>query len=142
MASSLDSNTSEAYRTLRDCGPYPAAQCVILGLSISKANLQLQWLVPIDLLQLKGILDSDLVPLKLRQSFMCLCENENFTTHCKDYNVAQHNTRAHVIAGTITDISVVGAFRIGAGIWYLKKVRAKVSVTCGVQSNENIPFWG
>ncbi|XLR11878.1 hypothetical protein HN51_048597 [Arachis hypogaea] len=57
-ASSPDSNASEAYRTLRDRGPYPAAQ----------ANLRVQWLVPIDLLQLKGILDSDLVPLKLRNN--------------------------------------------------------------------------
>ncbi|KAL4321652.1 hypothetical protein AHAS_Ahas14G0131900 [Arachis hypogaea] len=46
------------------------------------------------------------------ESFMCLCDNENSTTHCKDYNIAQHNTRAHVIAGIVTDISVVGAFGI------------------------------
>lgn len=43
-------------------------------------------------------------------------------------------------AGTATAVSAAGAFGIGAGIWYLKKVRAKAPVTCGVQSNENRLF--
>ncbi|RYR20527.1 hypothetical protein Ahy_B03g065702 [Arachis hypogaea] len=66
----------EAYRTLRDCGPYPAAQVVrdFQGkFSVYSANLRLQWLVLIDLLQLKGILDSDLVPLKLRYILLNPC---------------------------------------------------------------------
>ncbi|XP_029129083.1 uncharacterized protein LOC109808621 isoform X2 [Cajanus cajan] len=56
------------------------------------------------------------------QSFMCLCKDGNFTTHCKDYDAAQHNRKVHVIAGTVTAVSAAGAFGIGAGIWYLKKV--------------------
>ena len=43
-------------------------------------------------------------------------------------------------AGTVSGVSAAGAFGIGAGIWYLKKVRAKAPVTCGVQSNENRLF--
>ncbi|MED6144101.1 hypothetical protein PIB30_012460 [Stylosanthes scabra] len=74
------------------------------------------------------------------ESFMCLCNDGNSTTHCKDYDVGQHNRRAHVIAGTVSGISVAGAFGIAAGILYLKKVRAKAPVTCGVQSNENRLF--
>lgn len=43
--------------------------------------------------------------------------------------------------GTVTVVSAAGAFGIGAGIfWYLKKVRAKAPVTCGVQSNDNRLF--
>ncbi|RYR72115.1 hypothetical protein Ahy_A02g006321 [Arachis hypogaea] len=57
------SATTEAYRTLRDRGPYPAAQVVR---DFQSKFAVYSWLVPIDLLQLKGILDSDLVPLKLR----------------------------------------------------------------------------
>jgi len=45
-----------------------------------------------------------------------------------------------VAAGTVTGVSVAGAFGIGAAVWYLKKVRAKAPVTCGVQSNENRLF--
>lgn len=44
------------------------------------------------------------------------------------------------IAGTVTAVSVAGGIGIGAGIWYLKKVRAKAPVTHGVQSNENRLF--
>lgn len=40
-------------------------------------------------------------------------------------------------SGTATAVSVAGAFGIGAGVWYLKKVRAKAPVSHGVQSNEN-----
>ncbi|KAK7332347.1 hypothetical protein VNO80_29098 [Phaseolus coccineus] len=76
----------------------------------------------------------------LNQSFMCLCKDGNSTTHCKDYDIARHNRRVHVIAGTVTGFSVAGAFGIGAAVWYLKKVRAKAPVTCGVQSNENRLF--
>ncbi|RYR06813.1 hypothetical protein Ahy_B05g074134 [Arachis hypogaea] len=53
------SATTEAYRTLRDRGPYPAAQVV------RDFQDKFTLLVPIDLLELKGILDSDLEPLKL-----------------------------------------------------------------------------
>ncbi|KHN03497.1 hypothetical protein glysoja_004523 [Glycine soja] len=74
------------------------------------------------------------------QSFMCLCKEGNFTTHCKDYDATRHNRKVHVIAGTVSGVSAAGAFGIGAGIWYLKKVRAKAPVTCGVQSNENRLF--
>jgi len=45
-----------------------------------------------------------------------------------------------VAAGTVTGFTVAGAFGIGAAVWYLKKVRAKAPVTCGVQSNENRLF--
>ena len=45
-----------------------------------------------------------------------------------------------IVAGTVTGVSVAGAFGIGAGIWYFKKVRAKAPATCGVQSNENRLF--
>jgi hypothetical protein len=45
-----------------------------------------------------------------------------------------------LIAGTVTGISAFGALGIGGGIWYLKKVRAKAPVTCGVQTNENRLF--
>ncbi|XP_004507668.1 wall-associated receptor kinase 2 [Cicer arietinum] len=74
------------------------------------------------------------------QSFLCLCKEGNFTTHCKDYDIARHNRNVHVIAGTVTGISAFGALGIGAGIWYIKKVRAKAPVTCGVQNNENRLF--
>ena len=46
-----------------------------------------------------------------------------------------------VAAGTVTAFSAAGAVGIGAGVWYLKKVRAKAPVTCGVQSNDNRLFW-
>ncbi|KAK2427449.1 wall-associated receptor kinase [Trifolium repens] len=41
------------------------------------------------------------------------------------------------LAGTVTGISAFGALGIGGGIWHLKKVRATIPVTCGVQTNEN-----
>lgn len=44
------------------------------------------------------------------------------------------------IAGTVSAVSVAGAIGVGAGIWYLKKLRAKAPVTHGVQSNENRLF--
>ncbi|KAG2407022.1 hypothetical protein LR48_Vigan01g321100 [Vigna angularis] len=57
-----------------------------------------------------------------------------------DFDTARHSRRVNVIAGTATAVSAAGAFGVGAGIWYLKKVRAKAPVTCGVQSNENRLF--
>lgn len=45
-----------------------------------------------------------------------------------------------VDSGTVTGLSAAGAFGIGAGIWYLKKLRKTAPVTCGVQSNENRLF--
>ena len=45
-----------------------------------------------------------------------------------------------IVAGAVSGVSVAGAFGIGAGIWYFRKVRAKAPVTCGVQSNENRLF--
>ena len=44
-------------------------------------------------------------------------------------------------AGTVTAVSAAGALGVVGGVWYLKKVRAKAPVTCGVQSNENRLFW-
>ncbi|KAJ7946319.1 Wall-associated receptor kinase-like [Quillaja saponaria] len=73
------------------------------------------------------------------QNFLCLCKEGNVTTYCNDHNL-QHSRKVHVIAGTITAVSAAGAFGFGAGIWYLRKVRAKAPVTCGVQSNENRLF--
>ena len=43
-------------------------------------------------------------------------------------------------AGTVTAVSAAGALGVVGGVWYLKKVRAKAPVTCGVQSNENRLF--
>ncbi|PRQ28391.1 putative wall-associated receptor kinase, galacturonan-binding domain-containing protein [Rosa chinensis] len=73
------------------------------------------------------------------QSFLCLCERGNVTTYCNDDSISKH-TRNGVIAGTVAGVSVAGAFGIGAGIWYFRKIRAKAPVTCGVQSNENRLF--
>ncbi|KAK9267543.1 hypothetical protein L1049_009971 [Liquidambar formosana] len=62
------------------------------------------------------------------------------TTRCLQYyDVSRHN-RAGVIAGTVSAVSVAGALGIGAGVWYLRKVRAKAPVTCGVQNSENRLF--
>uniref|UniRef100_A0A5B7BVD3 Wall-associated receptor kinase galacturonan-binding domain-containing protein n=1 Tax=Davidia involucrata TaxID=16924 RepID=A0A5B7BVD3_DAVIN len=73
------------------------------------------------------------------QNFLCLCKEGNVTTYCKDPNISRHSNRIGVIAGTTT-VSVAGAIGIGAGIWYLRKVRAKAPVTHGVQTNENRLF--
>lgn len=73
------------------------------------------------------------------QEFLCLCDKGNVTTYCKDHDVTQHSNRK-VVAGTVTAVSVAGGIGIGAGIWYLKKMRAKAPVTHGVQSNENRLF--
>lgn len=51
-----------------------------------------------------------------------------------------YNLTIRIAAGTATAISVAGAFGIGAGVWYLKKLRAKAPVTHGVQTNENRLF--
>ncbi|CAN4083757.1 unnamed protein product [Withania somnifera] len=71
------------------------------------------------------------------QDFLCLCDKGNSTTYCNDH-MASH--RRGVVAGTATAVSVAGAFGIGAGVWYLKKLRAKALVTHGVQTNENRLF--
>ncbi|KAL6553461.1 hypothetical protein OROGR_007303 [Orobanche gracilis] len=71
------------------------------------------------------------------QDFLCLCHKGNVTTYCKDRS-AQHNKPA-VVAGTVTAVSVTGAF-VGTGVWYLRKIRAKAPITHGVQSNENRLF--
>lgn len=71
------------------------------------------------------------------QNFLCLCQKGNVTTFCKDRNNSQHS---RVVAGTVTAVSVAGAIGIGAGIWFLRKVRATAPVTHGVQSNENRLF--
>ncbi|PIN00542.1 hypothetical protein CDL12_26959 [Handroanthus impetiginosus] len=71
------------------------------------------------------------------QDFLCLCEKGNVTTYCKDPSF-QHNKPA-VVAGTVTAVSVAGAF-LGVAVWYLRKVRAKAPVTHGVQTNENRLF--
>ncbi|GFP78624.1 hypothetical protein PHJA_000006000 [Phtheirospermum japonicum] len=74
----------------------------------------------------------------LTQDFLCLCDKgSNVTTNCKDQS-GQHN-RPAVVAGTVTAVSVAGAF-VGAGVWYLKKIRAKAPVTHGVQTNDNRLF--
>lgn len=44
-----------------------------------------------------------------------------------------------IVAGTLGAVSV-GVIGTGAGVWYLRKVRAKAPVTCGVQSNQNRLF--
>ncbi|KAG6641738.1 uncharacterized protein LOC122275205 [Carya illinoinensis] len=76
-----------------------------------------------------------------KQNFLCLCEEGNVTTYCKDQEaISGHNRRVGVIAGTVTAVSAAGAIGIGAGIFYWRKVRAKAPVTCGVQSNENRRF--
>ncbi|CAK9137248.1 unnamed protein product [Ilex paraguariensis] len=73
------------------------------------------------------------------QSFLCFCDKRNVTTYCKDHNFSPQK-RSGVVAGSVTAVSVAGAIGIGAGIWYLRKVRAKAPVTHGVQSNENRLF--
>ncbi|XP_059624398.1 uncharacterized protein LOC132267283 [Cornus florida] len=74
------------------------------------------------------------------QNFLCLCKEGNFTTYCKDPKISRHGKNIGVVAGTITTVSAAGAIGIGAGIWYLRRVRAKAPVTHGVQSNENRLF--
>ncbi|PIA28843.1 hypothetical protein AQUCO_06600043v1 [Aquilegia coerulea] len=74
------------------------------------------------------------------QNFLCLCEKANTTTYCTDPENEKHGKRIGVIAGTTTAFSVAGAVGVGAGIWYLRKLRAKAPVACGVQSNENRLF--
>ncbi|KAL7213566.1 hypothetical protein ACSBR2_016150 [Camellia fascicularis] len=74
------------------------------------------------------------------QDFLCLCDEGNTTTYCKDPNISWHRSKRGVVAGTVTAVSVAGAIGIGAGVWYLRKLRAKAPVTHGVQSNENRVF--
>ncbi|XP_010533797.1 PREDICTED: uncharacterized protein LOC104809485 [Tarenaya hassleriana] len=74
------------------------------------------------------------------QSFLCLCKQGNVTTYCKDPSLLKHKN-VGAIAGTVTAVSAAGVIGIGGGMfWYVKKVRAKAPVTCGVQSNENRLF--
>ncbi|CAM8924255.1 unnamed protein product [Rhodiola kirilowii] len=72
------------------------------------------------------------------ESFLCLCQDGNSTTYCKDHESHQHKTMTRVIAGSA--LTAAGVMGIGAGILFVKKVRAKVPVTTGVQSNENRLF--
>ncbi|RYR26703.1 hypothetical protein Ahy_B02g061002 [Arachis hypogaea] len=117
-ASSPDSNASEAYKTLRDHDPYPAAHVV--------RDFQGKF-------ALKGILDSDLVPLKLRQRVSCAFVRMKISLLIAKIIMLHSIIRGHIKLfqveneGTITGISIAGAFGIGVGIWYLKKVRAKAS---------------
>ncbi|KAL5701737.1 hypothetical protein ACHQM5_027046 [Ranunculus cassubicifolius] len=76
----------------------------------------------------------------MSQSFLCLCEKGNATTYCTDPGFSRNGKRIGVIAGTTTGLSVAGAMGIGAGIWYLKKLRAKAPVACGVVNNDNRLF--
>ncbi|KAJ0248102.1 GUB_WAK_bind domain-containing protein [Hirschfeldia incana] len=74
------------------------------------------------------------------QEFLCLCKHGNVTTYCKDPNFEKHK-RIGAVAGTVTAVSSAGAIGVVGGIfWYLRKVRAKAPVTCGVESNENRIF--
>lgn len=46
------------------------------------------------------------------------------------------------IAGTAAAVSAAGVFVVAAAvIWFVRRVRAKAPVTCGVQSNDNRLFW-
>lgn len=74
------------------------------------------------------------------QDFLCLCEERNVTTYCKDPKFPRHSKKIAVVAGTLTTLSLAGAIGVGAGICYLKKIRDKAPVTHGVQSNENRLF--
>ncbi|GER29205.1 wall-associated kinase family protein, partial [Striga asiatica] len=60
-----------------------------------------------------------------------------FDTRTQDF-LGEHN-RPAVVAGTVSAVSVVGVFA-GAGIWYVRKMRAKSPVTHGVQTNDNRLF--
>ncbi|GAB2231597.1 hypothetical protein Droror1_Dr00010606 [Drosera rotundifolia] len=77
------------------------------------------------------------------EEFLCLCEQGNATTFCKDRrNLPKQSRRRGAVAGTVA-VSVAGAIGIGAGVLlYLKQKvrRASAPVTCGVQSNENRIF--
>lgn len=74
------------------------------------------------------------------RDFLCLCEDRNVTTYCKDPKFPRHSKKIAVVAGTLTTVSVAGAVGVGAGIFYLKKMREKAPVTHGVQSNDNRLF--
>ncbi|XP_074298237.1 uncharacterized protein LOC141629069 [Silene latifolia] len=74
------------------------------------------------------------------QDFLCLCEDRNVTSYCKDRPIEQHRGGHGAIAGTVTAVSVASGVGIGAGILYLKKLRAKAPVTHGVQTNDNRAF--
>nr|GMD92944.1 LEAF RUST 10 DISEASE-RESISTANCE LOCUS RECEPTOR-LIKE PROTEIN KINASE-like 2.7 [Ipomoea batatas] len=68
------------------------------------------------------------------QDFLCLCDKGNSTTNCFD----TRHKMSKVVAATA--VSVAGAIGIGAGVWYLRRVRAKAPVTHGVQTNDNRLF--
>lgn len=74
------------------------------------------------------------------QGFLCLCDHGNATSYCKDHSLVRHSGNAGAIAGTVTAASVAAGMGIGAGIWYLRRVRAKAPVTHGVQTNDNRLF--
>ncbi|KAL7103650.1 hypothetical protein ACP275_08G192400 [Erythranthe tilingii] len=71
------------------------------------------------------------------QDFLCLCDNGNSTTNCKDHS--GDHSRPAVVAGTVSAVTVTGAF-VGAGVWYVRKLRSKAPVTHGVQTNDNRLF--
>ncbi|KAL1199028.1 hypothetical protein V5N11_028367 [Cardamine amara subsp. amara] len=74
------------------------------------------------------------------QNFLCLCKQGNVTTYCKDPNLVKHK-RVGAIAGTVSAVSAAGVIGVAGGVyWYMRKVRSKAPVTCGVQSNENRIF--
>ncbi|KFK43456.1 hypothetical protein AALP_AA1G127600 [Arabis alpina] len=74
------------------------------------------------------------------RGFLCLCKQGNVTSYCKDPNLVRHK-RIGAIAGTVSAVSAAGVIGVAGGVfWYLKKVRAKAPVTCGVQTNENRIF--
>ncbi|KAK1368666.1 hypothetical protein POM88_034758 [Heracleum sosnowskyi] len=62
------------------------------------------------------------------------------TEKLRDHEVSHTHSNKGVVGGTMSAVSVAGAIGVGAGIWFWKKVRVKVLVTYGVQSNENRLF--
>ncbi|XP_022132510.1 uncharacterized protein LOC111005351 [Momordica charantia] len=73
-------------------------------------------------------------------AFSCLCDDKNVTTYCRDESISGVGNRHKIIAGTVSAVSAAGALGIAAGILFLKKMKAKAPVTCGVQTNDNRLF--
>ncbi|KAK2427448.1 wall-associated receptor kinase [Trifolium repens] len=61
----------------------------------------------------------------------------SFGTNFIEFRLMLRSIGGFEVGGTVTGISAFGALGIGGGIWHLKKVRATIPVTCGVQTNEN-----
>ncbi|XP_038895075.1 uncharacterized protein LOC120083395 [Benincasa hispida] len=75
------------------------------------------------------------------QGFLCLCGERNVTTFCGDHDASQQKKKFAVISGTAAAVSAGGVFVVAAAvIWFVRRVRAKAPVTCGVQSNDNRLF--